>query len=134
MRKKRKVLFIVAAVVIIGATFLVTKYISDLKEYRRIIATLEINDVDLSNVADGTYSGCSDAILVSAEVKVRVENGRIKDIELIRHDHGRGETAEVIPQRVLNAQSLDVEMVTGATSSCKVILKAIENALNSAVE
>ncbi|TYB94365.1 MAG: FMN-binding protein, partial [Kosmotoga sp.] len=56
------------------------------------------------------------------------------DIELIEHNHGRGEAAEVIPEKVVEAQSLKVDIITSATYSSKVILKAIENALLKATE
>ncbi|HHY93241.1 MAG TPA: FMN-binding protein [Firmicutes bacterium] len=38
-------------------------------------------------------------------------------------------TQVVVIQRVLQQQALDVDTVSGATSSSKTILKAIENAL-----
>ena len=40
-----------------------------------------------------------------------------------------GEKAEEIIYEVINMQSIDVDTVSGATYSSKVILKAIENAL-----
>lgn len=54
-------------------------------------------------------------------------------IDLVKHNHGKGASAEIITDKVTEAQSLDVDIVSGATSSSKVILKAIEDALNSAV-
>ncbi len=38
--------------------------------------------------------------------------------------------AEKIPDKVLEEQSLQVDIVSGATFSSKVILKAVEDALN----
>ncbi len=64
-------------------------------------------------------------------VDVTVKDYRIVTIDL-QHRHDQGEAAEVIPDRVIAAQSLDVDMVSGATNSCMVILKAVENALLSA--
>jgi uncharacterized protein with FMN-binding domain len=48
--------------------------------------------------------------------------------------NGKGKPAEVIPQKVMDAQSLQVDTISGVTSSSKVILKAIEKALVSASE
>lgn len=102
---------------------------SELREYRNIIQELQIEDVELSKVPDGTYSGFADAKLVSALVAVTVKSGKIEKIELLEHNHGRGEEAEIISESVIEAQSLEVEYISGATSSSKVILKAIEQAL-----
>lgn len=90
---------------------------------------IQISDVDLSQVADGVYTGSADAEIIRAEVRVTVRDGRIAKVELLRHDTGRGQAAEAITGRVEQAQSLKVDVVTGATYSSKVILKAIERAL-----
>ena len=104
--------------------------LKNFREYRRIINEIEITDVDLAELSDGVYYGTQDAVLVSAEVWVTVSENEITNIKL-RHNHGRGEKAETIINSVQKEQTLDVDLVTGATSSSKVILKAIENALRS---
>lgn len=71
--------------------------------------------------------------MVAADVSATVRNHKITDIKILRHKNERGQRAEVIPQRVLAAQSLKVDTVSGATNSSKVILKAIENALESKI-
>lgn len=101
----------------------------ELREYRQRVKAIEIDTIDLQKVQDGEYRGAYDAILVKAEVLVTVQNHRITRIDLVKHEHGRGAAAEVIPQRVVEKQSLQVDAVTGATASSKVILEAIEQAL-----
>jgi uncharacterized protein with FMN-binding domain len=91
-----------------------------------------IPNADLTKVENGTYTGSYKVFPVAAEVKVKVENHKITGIELVKHSNGQGAAAEVIPDRVIEAQSLQVDTVSGATYSSKVILKAIENALKSA--
>lgn len=93
------------------------------------VGAIEIGSVDLSEIEDGTYGGTFIAGMIRSDVRVVVENGTMVEIEILRHDTGRGEGAEAIVDDVLAAQSLDVDLITGATNSSKVILKAIENAL-----
>ena len=52
-------------------------------------------------------------------------------IELLEHRTERGESALAIVDEILEAQSFDVDVVSGATNSSKKILKAVENALDS---
>jgi len=111
-------------IVIVG----VVLYFSTIKEYRATLDGIQITGVDLSQIPDGVYRGSSDAILVSAEVAVTVENYRIVHIEL-KHNHGRGKEAEIITDMVIDAQSLAVDMISGSTASSKVILGAIQDAL-----
>ncbi len=101
-----------------------------LGEYRDRVAAIEITGIDLTKIPDGRYLGSSDAILVAAQVEVVVENHEIVSIRLLKHKQQRGERAESILPRVIEKQSLEVDVVTGATSSSKVILEAIQNALS----
>jgi len=133
MKKNKKVIFIVlAAILVIGGAF-AAKYFSDLSSYREAVEEITIGEVDLSMVPDGTYTGSSEAVWVGATVEVTVRDHRITEIKL-DHRHGQGEAAEVITDHVIEAQSLQVDIISGVTSSSKVILKAIENALLSATE
>lgn len=125
----KKILLIFFCLIFLSAAVYGVKYFYDLKSYKNITSTLETKDVDISKIKDGSYIGECNAKFVEAKVRVNVKNGKITGIDLLEHRNGRGKPAEVIPQRVVAAQSLKVDTVSGATNSSKVILKAIENAL-----
>jgi len=109
-------------------------YLSRTAQYRRIISEITIPSIDLSTISDGVYEGSFDAIMVAAEVNVQIEDHRITDIVLVSHKNDRGAPAVVIIGKIVDMQSLNVDTISGATNSSKVILKAIENALESALE
>ncbi len=44
---------------------------------------------------------------------------------------GRGSRAEVVVDRIIEEQKIDVDAVSGATNSSTVIKKAVENALTA---
>jgi len=113
-------------IMIISLSLLSCKTIS---EFRQRIDAIEVENIDLQQVSDGEYEGEYDAAIVKARVKVIVKNHRIVDIELLQHENGRGKPAEVIPAQVVAAQSLQVDTISKATHSSKVILEAIEQAL-----
>ena len=93
------------------------------------IRKLVVTDISPTSVKDGTYEGEQHSGLVSARVEVVVKNGAVTEIKVLDHRHGPGHGAEAIVDRVIAAQSLNVDAVSGATSSSKVMLKAIETAL-----
>jgi uncharacterized protein with FMN-binding domain len=107
-----------AAVVLAGGCAFVKK-----------IEQITIDDVDVATVKDGSYSGTVRILPVTAKVRVTVKDGAITDIVLVRHFHGPDHGAEEILDRVVKAQSLRVDAVSGATYSSKVVLEAIEAAL-----
>ena len=93
------------------------------------IGNLSIGDLDFTAVKDGTYTGTVRVLPVTAKVRVTVNGGAVTDIVLVRHFHGPDHGAEEILGRVVEAQSLRVDAVSGSTYSSKVVLAAIETAL-----
>lgn len=135
MKRKRAILLVVLGVVVIaiGAGVVgVRTTVKRMEKSLELLTRMTISDVDLSKIPDGTYTGSYEVFPVSAEVKVTVAGHKITGIELVKHRNGQGKGAEVIPGKVVEAQTLQVDIVSGATYSSKVILKAIENALRGA--
>lgn len=131
MLKVKKVMLIASCIIAAVSGAFGVKYLISVQQYKQAISNLKIDNIDLSNIHDGKYTGSCDTGFVGAEVSVTVKGNKITDITLLNHKNERGKPAEVILQNVVKAQSLQVDVVSGATNSSKVILKAIENALNS---
>lgn len=131
MKTKKKVLIIIVVVLLVGLA-IGAKFMLDVQNYQNQIADMEISEIDLSDIPDGTYEGSYDADLIKVKVLVDVENHKITNIDLVEHDNGKGEPAEAVIPKVIESQSVQVDGVSGATNSSKVILKSIELAINSA--
>lgn len=132
--KNKKVRIVIISVLIIFGAFLglkgIISYIGT--NHEKQVAALTISNIDLSKIQDGDYSGSYKIFPVEVEVKVTVKDHKIVGIQLIKHTNGQGTPAEIIPGKVIESQSLAVDVVSGATSSSKVILKAIETAISGA--
>lgn len=128
----KKIIILAACLVAAIALFFGGKYFYDLSRYEEIVKEIVIESPDLSNISDGTYEGSFDAIIVAADVSVTVNDHKITNILINKHKNERGSSAEVITDDVIAQQSLEVDAISGATNSSKVILKAIENALEEA--
>lgn len=126
------VLYIFLIVCVIIAVFFAVGRLDGEVEERERITNLEIENVDFSRSPDGVYYGECVMRAVAARVRVTVKGGRVISCELLEHKTQRGSEADVIPSVVVSQQNLEVEAVTGATLSSKVILKAVERALVSA--
>lgn len=91
---------------------------------------VQIEEVDLSKVDDGVYK---ETYMynegMGATVVVTVIDHEIDTIVIQEHRTGLGKKAEAIVDRVIEEQSLQVDAISGATGSSKIILKSIENAL-----
>ena len=125
--KKYIIISIIAIIIICSA--LAINYLKKISNYKEKVNNIIIQEVNLDNKKDGKYIGEFDADVISAKVEVEVKDKKISNINLIEHKTDRGAPAEVIPQKVVDSQTLKVDVISGATNSSKVILKAIENAL-----
>lgn len=97
--------------------------------YMRDVARIRVQNVDLNQVEDGEYRGECDIGILAAAVRVVVRANRIVDLELLEHRHERGAAAEAVADSIFLEGRIDVDAVTGATNSSKVIQEAMYNAL-----
>jgi len=127
MRRKSKVLLFIfvpiIAIIVIFAIFLFYG--------KEETLNLTITDIDLSKVTDGSYTGSYSKGRFSYKVEVTVKNNKIENITIVNKPYiSLEDVPKKIISRVLEKQSLNVDVVTGATVTSKAILKAIENALS----
>lgn len=94
--------------------------------YRRLD---EVAVTDVSEVEDGTYEGIEETDLVKVAVVVTVKDHQITDIQLVRHENGKGTPAEAMIPEMIRQNTSEVDAVTGATMSSKTIKAAVRNAL-----
>lgn len=86
-----------------------------------------------SSVADGTYYGEGEGFRGTTSVSVAVENGKITDITVVSYEDDESfftRAADTMIREIIDAQSLDVSCVSGATFSSNGILEAVANALD----
>jgi len=95
---------------------------------------LQIGSVDLANIPDGEYTGAYDCWRWSNTVHITVQDHQITGVESIKGPGGRESIREDLTNRVIDAQSPDVDAISGATADSKAFLKAVENALQSVGE
>ncbi|MBP7096068.1 MAG: FMN-binding protein [Spirochaetia bacterium] len=102
---------------------------------QRTTRALEIDvAIDPGVLRDGVYVGSYSYSGLSYTAAVTLSGGRIVDIVLdsTGPEAPRESWALPLVPRVIEANSLAVDTVAGATTSSKAILKAIENALRKA--
>lgn len=82
---------------------------------------------------DGMFEGYARKGPVKVAVEVYIENARIQSIRVLEHRTWKGRNAEtVIAKRIIDAQSTEVDAVTGATTSSVAIMMATQSALDKA--
>ncbi len=144
-KKKRKtriwtILSVILGVIVLGlgATMLA------FEPGRREALSLTISEMEFHKLRDGIYlgeyKGTKDS-LRNTKVQVTVASGKVTEFQVVegalanekqRTEVGNGFSINDLLDRVIESQSLQVDIISGATITSKVHLKAVENALEQA--
>lgn len=127
--KSEKIIYRTIVVVLLIGFICFGIYMKRVHDYQQTVKNMTFENIKLSDVKDGTYIGNCNVNLISAKVEVVVNSGKITNINILEHKNERGQKAEKVIDEVLNEQKIDVDAISGATNSSKVIKKAIEDAL-----
>ena len=87
----------------------------------------------VAETADGVYEGTGAGLNGAIKVSVTVSGGKITEVKVLEHSETAGisdPAIEKIPAAIVEAQSADVDIVSGATFTSKGIIEAVKNALN----
>ena len=99
--------------------------------WKAIIVGGTINKMYL---VDGVYEGRDSHGPNKVVVKVTIEENRIVKIDVLQNwGIMAGKAVPTIPDRIIKEQSTDVDAVTGATNSSRVIMNAVYDAVLKAV-
>ncbi len=107
---------------------------SKLSKEHREARSLPLNAVDFSKLNDGSYHGAYAGGMYkwrANECQVSVSSGKVAAIQLLvsQDPGGKNTQHETLYERVIQAQSLHVDTISGATLTSKAYLQAVENAL-----
>lgn len=125
MKKWMKGLLLFILVLIIGSVLVFYNLSENLKE----LMNEPVGAMNFDVIDDGNYEGEYGSFPVNAKVNVTVNNHEITQINILEHNHGKGAEGEKITDSIIEQQSLEVDIISGATYSSIVILKAVEDAL-----
>ena len=99
--------------------------------------SLEDEDSKNGSYKDGTYTGEADGFGGTVAVEVTVKDGKIEAVEVTsaeKEDSAYLAMAEDIIPNIIEAQSAEVDTISGATFSSTGIKNAAEQALEQAVK
>lgn len=93
-----------------------------------------------SSMADGSYVGKREyAYYGYVQVEVMVRNGRISDVKVLEHPNDNGTSRYInsiaVPyliQEAVQAQSANIDLVSGATLSSTAFVKSLDTAISKA--
>lgn len=122
-----KFLTFAAVAVIMLSSYFVTRKKMQLRE----ASSLPFHNVQLEQIADGSYKGKTYTSFLHLQLEVIIENHKIKEINVIENDGIDGEKARSIIQKMIEQNSIVVPAVKGAELGSLVYISCVSTALNS---
>lgn len=94
-----------------------------------------MQSINFKTLKDGIYIGQDLAVLCNVKLATTIKDGKITDIKILSHYVTyplAGRAYDIIPKRIMERQSVDVDAVTAATVSSNNIKMAVFRALEKA--
>lgn len=121
----KTVLVITASIILIGLLFIIVNFISLQK-----IRDMAISEPNLKSLEDGKYIGQAEVAGFSYVVEVVMTNHRIDRIKVLKNSNNAyARWAEGVIHKIIKEQTLQVDAITGATTTSKALMKAVSNSL-----
>ena len=96
------------------------------------VRQMDIQNVNASNIRNGEYIGSFSYGGFEYLVKTIVNGHKIIDIEILQNrDTRHAKRAEGVLSEILKEQTPDVDAISGATTTSKALMKAVENSLTN---
>lgn len=128
--KKVKIgLIVVVSVIVLFVAFMAIKIETKMQKTREALDSQVNVEIDMKQVEDGTYKASSGGGMVQVELEVEVKDHKIVNINLLKHECGKGKPAESTIDEMVKNNTDDVDIVSGATASSKFIRNAVNKAL-----
>lgn len=108
---------------------LLRRYAARIREKLRI---LDLQSIRLDQLQDGTYSGTTFGYGGDITVNVTVKGKKIADIKVRHKEDIEQNATKIVPQRIIAAQSLKVDGITGATITSNAVIIGTFKALKRA--
>ncbi|MBN1646742.1 MAG: FMN-binding protein [Spirochaetales bacterium] len=137
MKKRSIVILIIILVIVAGLAGIAVKGWAALSREHAEARNLPIAGLDFSTLKDGIYTGAYEGGMYrwrANKVKVTVDAGKVTSIEQVDSaDPGKENTdSRKLYDRIIEAQSLQVDVISGATLTSRAYLKGVEMALIAA--
>ena len=86
-----------------------------------------------SKYKNGTYTGTGNGYMSDITVSVRINNDKITNVDVASINDSYQEPVNIVPQEIVQAQSSNVDAVSGATHTSNGIMSAVADALGKAM-
>ena len=122
-----KYICIFLCLILVFVSYSINRKRNQIKELKN----LSLQNIEISNIADGTYTGYANTSFLKVKLELIVQNGTLQDVKILMNEGSVGQNVAPITQAMVKENKIIVSPIPDEEIASVVFMAAASNALSS---
>jgi uncharacterized protein with FMN-binding domain len=122
-----KYICIFLCLILVFVSYSINRKRNQIKELKN----LSLQNIEISNIADGTYTGYANTSFLKVKLELIVQNGTLQDVKILMNEGSVGQNVASITETMVKENKIIVSPIPDEEIASVVFMAAASNALSS---
>ena len=122
-----KYICIFLCLILVFVSYSINRKRNQIKELKN----LSLQNIEISNIADGTYIGYANTSFLKVKLELIVQNGTLQDVKILMNEGSVGQNVASITETMVKENKIIVSPIPDEEIASVVFMAAASNALSS---
>lgn len=122
-----KYICIFLCLILVFVSYSINRKRNQIKELKN----LSLQNIEISNIADGTYTGYANTSFLKVKLELVVQNGTLQDVKILMNEGSVGQNVAPITETMVKENKIIVSPIPDEEIASVVFMAAATNALSS---
>ena len=122
-----KYICIFLCLILVFVSYSINRKRNQIKELKN----LSLQNIEISNIPDGTYTGYANTSFLKVKLELVVQNGTLQDVKILMNEGSVGQNVAPITQAMIKENKIIVSPIPDEEIASVVFMAAASNALSS---
>lgn len=122
-----KYICIFLCLILVFVSYSINRKRNQIKELKN----LSLQNIEISNIADGTYTGYANTSFLKVKLELIVQNGTLQDVKILMNEGSVGQNVAPITETMVKENKIIVSPIPDEEIASVVFMAAASNALSS---
>lgn len=122
-----KYICIFLCLILVFVSYSINRKRNQIKELKN----LSLQNIEISNIADGTYTGYANTSFLKVKLELIVQNGTLQDVKILMNEGSVGQNVAPITETMIKENKIIVSPIPDEEIASVVFMAAASNALSS---
>ena len=122
-----KYICIFLCLILVFVSYSINRKRNQIKELKN----LSLQNIEISNIADGTYTGYANTSFLKVKLELIVQNGTLQEVKILMNEGSVGQNVAPITETMVKENKIIVSPIPDEEIASVVFMAAATNALSS---